>query len=206
MPIIPKKKISADYNNAKIYQIVNDFDDMLYIGSTTQTLSGRYSVHRSRGKLLNHSFNSALYDSMQAHGLEHFRILLIEAFPCKSKDELEAREYALMATFKKENMYNVITARKHTAEMNAKQSALCKIIAKSGRENGFFARGSIAVLSDRYRFRWYINREQFSRSFSFSAKGRTQAMAAVECRAFQNEIYPLTYEEYAKELPFFSED
>ena len=39
-----------NYNNGKVYKIVNNIDNLIYIGSTTCSLSTRMSVHREHAK------------------------------------------------------------------------------------------------------------------------------------------------------------
>ena len=88
----------VDYSKSKIYKIepINSEDEGdIYIGSTTKdTLAQRMSTHRcnyrswKNGKY--HPISS--FDLFEKYGLENCLILLIESFPCKSKDELRSRE------------------------------------------------------------------------------------------------------------------
>lgn len=77
-----------DYSNGKIYKITNDIDDDTYIGSTTSTLTKRWSNHKAKSKIC----NTPIYTKMREMGIEHFCISLIENFPCSNKTELERRE------------------------------------------------------------------------------------------------------------------
>lgn len=78
-----------DYSKGKVYKIVNDIDDRIYVGSTCQTLAQRMSCHRSNvGKKPSQS----LYALMGDHGVDKFRIVLVEDYPCERKDQLRARE------------------------------------------------------------------------------------------------------------------
>jgi len=76
-----------DYQLGKIYKVVNDVNGMVYIGSTAQsTLAKRMTCHRSR-----HKIND--YKTYEKWGnIQDCKIVLIEKFPCESKDELCARE------------------------------------------------------------------------------------------------------------------
>jgi group I intron endonuclease len=73
----------------KIYKIVNSVDNLIYIGSTKTTLSRRMTEHRSRGK--KHQALK-LYTHFALHGIENFRIVLIENYEYDTKDQLRARE------------------------------------------------------------------------------------------------------------------
>ena len=78
-----------NYNNGKIYKIVNSIDDMIYIGSTTCRLCSRMNVHRVFAK---NNHNANLYRYMRELGITNFTIVLIENYPCSSKEHLLRRE------------------------------------------------------------------------------------------------------------------
>ena len=80
------------YKNGKIYQNLNTENNKVYIGSTCTQLSRRM-VHHRKCSL---SMSSLLYDEMKNLGIDKFYIELLEAFPCNNKDELIARENALI--------------------------------------------------------------------------------------------------------------
>lgn len=77
-----------DYKNGKIYKLVNDVNDDIYVGSTASTLAKRKGNHKKHALVK----NSTIYKTMREIGPEHFDIILIESFSCNSKDELRARE------------------------------------------------------------------------------------------------------------------
>jgi len=78
-----------DYKNGKIYKITNDVNDKVYVGSTTQGLRERMIGHRSDRKRKSHL---SLYVDMDNIGVEHFKMELIEEYPCECKRELLLRE------------------------------------------------------------------------------------------------------------------
>jgi hypothetical protein len=80
-----------NYQNGKIYKIVNDIDDQIYIGSTCQKLCKRMVGHRSTCNDIKEQ-NRKLYQLMHHYGVEHFRIELIKEFPCGNKEQLTAEE------------------------------------------------------------------------------------------------------------------
>jgi hypothetical protein len=80
-----------DYSKGKIYKIVSDSTDDIYIGSTVQTLSQRLTKHRSdykQWKKGNHYHTRSF--SLLERGDYH--IILLEPFPCANQEELTARE------------------------------------------------------------------------------------------------------------------
>jgi|WetSurMetagenome_2_1015567.scaffolds.fasta_scaffold09542_3 hypothetical protein len=81
-----------DYSLGKIYKIVSDQYELPYIGSTCNPyLSVRMANHRSDFK--RHLHKSAHYvSSFEILQYGDAKIILIENFPCKNKDELTQRE------------------------------------------------------------------------------------------------------------------
>ena len=81
-----------DYQNGKIYKLVSDKTDDIYIGSTCSKLSDRLCKHKTPN---NKTSAKALFtDDAKVE------IILIESCPCKSKDELRARERYYQTTMK----------------------------------------------------------------------------------------------------------
>ena len=89
----------TNYKNGKIYQIVSDQTDKVYIGSTTQKLCQRMSHHRS--DFSDHKSNISSKELLQ---FSDAKILLLEDFPCDNKEQLIKREGEVMRTF--ENRVN----------------------------------------------------------------------------------------------------
>jgi group I intron endonuclease len=92
-------KNSKNYENGKIYKIVNDVDDEIYIGSTTQPLSKRMVQHRSMSKL---KPDRKIYEHFHKLGVNQFKIILIENYPCQSRNELDRRERYFIELLKAE--------------------------------------------------------------------------------------------------------
>ncbi len=80
------------YQNSKIYKLISDETDLIYIGSTSLTrLCERMSAHRRayRGYI---NDTAPYYSGIQLLQYEDCRIVLLECFSCTSRDELRARE------------------------------------------------------------------------------------------------------------------
>jgi len=98
----------VNYNNGKIYKIESHLGDKVYIGSTTKEfLSQRMVTHRGdykrwkQGKC-NLITSFSLFDE---YGIENCSIVLLESYPCESKDELHAREAHFIKTIQCVNKY-----------------------------------------------------------------------------------------------------
>ena len=77
-----------NYEDGKIYKIVNDIDNEIYVGSTCSTLNNRMSNHISSSN----NGKTKLYVKIKSMGKEHFEIELIENYPCNNRTQLELRE------------------------------------------------------------------------------------------------------------------
>jgi hypothetical protein len=80
-----------DYNNGKIYKIVSNITDDVYFGSTTQKLSKRIWSHRADYKMYLQG-KRCYISSFKILETGYYDIILVENFPCRTKEELHARE------------------------------------------------------------------------------------------------------------------
>ena len=76
------------YHNSKIYKLVSDNTDKIYIGSTVQPLHKRKSAHKS-DKKLNRKNSTTSFELFQLGDVD---IILIENFKCENKEELHSKE------------------------------------------------------------------------------------------------------------------
>jgi len=91
MENINEQKRMVNYEKGKIYKMVNNKDAQVYIGSTTHSLASRKGKHKfnAKSEKLKNQMN---YSHWNMIGWEHVDIILLENYPCKSKEELHARE------------------------------------------------------------------------------------------------------------------
>ncbi len=83
--------MSQNFKNAKIYKITNNCNNEIYIGSTCDSLSKRFSSHKCaaiEGKNQNRPF----YKLINELGIECFRIDLIEEWEANDKQEIRQIE------------------------------------------------------------------------------------------------------------------
>lgn len=97
------------YQNGKVYKLVNDVDDKVYVGSTTSTLTKRKSGHKKDAV---NQTNRRVYKHLNQVGWEHVEIVLVETYPCSTKDELNARERKWIDELKPE-LNKVLPCRTH---------------------------------------------------------------------------------------------
>jgi hypothetical protein len=86
-----------DYSNGKIYKLVSDKTNMIYIGSTKRSLKERIREHKKTFK-----HNIGLNTSKKLFELGgNISIELIKLFPCNCKKELEKEEGEYIKKYKK---------------------------------------------------------------------------------------------------------
>lgn len=81
--------MEVDYSQGYIYKLVNDVDEDIYVGSSCCSESRRMDAHRTKARS---GTTSLLYRRMRELGIDHFKLVRLEDFPCQSNDELRARE------------------------------------------------------------------------------------------------------------------
>jgi len=103
-----------DYKNGRIYKIVSDLTDKIYIGSTCQSLCKRLAKHKGNYRESLNGGNIYI-TSFELFKLGETRIELIEDFPCERKEQLNAREGYYI------KLHNDICVNKIIAGRNRKQ-------------------------------------------------------------------------------------
>ena len=73
-----------NYQTAKIYKLINNITDKIYIGSTTKDLNLRLQLHKSPH---NPTVSKQLFNDQAIVSIH-----LLELYPCNSKNELKLKE------------------------------------------------------------------------------------------------------------------
>ena len=103
------------YHNSKIYKLVSNHTDKIYIGSTAQKyLTSRKAGHMADYKKFKNG-KSHCTSSQDLIELGEIDIILIENFKCETKEELHARERHHIELNKElcVNMYVPTRTKKH---------------------------------------------------------------------------------------------
>lgn len=103
------EKDNNRYDNGKIYKLVNDVNEEIYVGSTCMPLHKRLYEHKYRAKK---KPEMKVYKCLNVVGWESVKIILVEDYPCKSKDELIRRERYWIETLKPSLNKNIPTRTK----------------------------------------------------------------------------------------------
>ena len=103
------------YQRGKIYKVIDNTNDNVYIGSTTQELKRRLSGHKAECKK-----NVKEMDSFKIIRNNDFDIELIEDYPCNTKRELEKREQHFIDTMECINTRRAFQTKENRLEVNRK--------------------------------------------------------------------------------------
>ena len=90
--------MNSNYQNAKIYKIVDNTSDMIYIGSTCKTLEQRLKKHESDYK----RFKDGKYTFITSFKIlenNNYKIELVENYPCNNKQQLNLKEGKIIKQF-----------------------------------------------------------------------------------------------------------
>jgi hypothetical protein len=98
------------YHNSKIYKLVSDHTDKIYIGSTVQPLYKRKAGHKQSYTLFKKNKYSYI-TSYELIELGEIDIILIENVKCESKEELHAKERYYIELNKEKCVNMVIPTR-----------------------------------------------------------------------------------------------
>lgn len=95
-----------NYTNSKIYKLVNSVDNLIYVGSTTSTLTKRLSEHKT---CANRNPTRRVYQHLNRIGWNNVRIVLVESVSCANKDELiRAEQFHIDSLRPSLNMVNAV--------------------------------------------------------------------------------------------------
>ena len=86
---------TKNYQNGKIYQVVDIAYEQCYFGSTIDTLPNRFKGHKTTYQQYlngNKRKYTSLFDMFDKFGIENCKIELVENYVCSSIAELHKRE------------------------------------------------------------------------------------------------------------------
>ena len=105
-----------DFNNGKIYKLVSSNTDEIYIGSTIKTLEKRKYGHLSAFKQWKDGKPNTSLSSFRIIEAGDVEIVLLELYPCDTKNELFYRERYWMEKLKCVNIYRPIVGQEEQKE------------------------------------------------------------------------------------------
>ena len=110
--------MNSNYQNSKIYKIVDNTSDAIYIGSTCKTLEQRLKQHKNNYK----GFKAGKYHFVSSFKIfenNNYKIELVENYPCNNKQELNLKEGKIIKQFRNDKL-NIVN--KNIAGQTDKES------------------------------------------------------------------------------------
>ena len=141
------------FENGKIYKIVDNLSDMVYVGSTYKTLQQRLKAHEINFKAYK-AGKQKFITSYKILKNADYKIELIENYPCNTKQELNLREGCIIKHFRnnKLNIVNICIAGQTQKESIAQHYQKNKeIISEKAKPKYNCSCGSICRKADKSR-------------------------------------------------------
>ena len=167
----------VNYRQGKIYRLVSDLSGLQYIGSKCDTLSRRMSGHRSHYKDFLYK-NGQFTTSFQVLENADATIVLIENFPCDSKEELHRRERFYIETTECVNkMIPTRTLREYYVDNKDRILERCKrySLLNPGVKKKY-AENNRDIISEKHKRYYKDNRESILTRVSNLRKANSEAI------------------------------
>ncbi len=81
-----------DYQKSKIYKLYSPSKNLVYYGSTVQSISQRLAQHKNGNKIYNNDNTKKYCSSYLVVECEDYKIELLEEYPCNNKQQLCKKE------------------------------------------------------------------------------------------------------------------
>ena len=81
-----------DYQKSKIYKLWSPSKNIVYIGSTTETLAQRLAKHKNHYKRYNNDNTKKFVSSFLILDCEDYKIELLEEYACNNRQQLDKKE------------------------------------------------------------------------------------------------------------------
>jgi len=120
------RKYKREFN---IYEITNDVDKKVYVGSTTTELWHRMSQHRADAK---NGCKSPLYDLMREYGAEHFKIKRVKT---STAGTIRRDEEAVINAIPVEHRLNYKCRSANDTSTSFDYDEICEVYRKCESQN-----------------------------------------------------------------------
>ena len=183
----------TSHKTSKVYKIVNTIDEMVYIGSTIQTLAERMGKHRERARKVE-QYNCKFHRHMHTIGIEHFKILLIKSMPFTSKEDLELEEFNEISKAAHDKLLNENIVYKkrspdHIKKVSDSQTGSKSVNWKYGSVFKRIAKDKDGYVIDSWCFSYRLEGEKQKRA-QFSIKKYGEDVARQMAMDKRKDIYP----------------
>ena len=108
----------TNYQQGKIYAVIDNTNGNKYIGSTTQKLNVRLSGHMCQYRQFKKGTRKKGCASFQILENNNYEIILLEDYPCETRRELEKREQYFLDTVENINLKRSFMTKEDRLAMN----------------------------------------------------------------------------------------
>ena len=150
------------YKNGKIYKIIDNTNGNFYVGSTNYVkLCSRMGKHRGYLKAYMKGSTLKYCASMEILINENYKMLLLEPYPCKNRDELRMREQQWMDKLRCDKMVNKQDAYVSKEDMLIKKKQ-CKIDNKEQyqKQQIQYRKDNLEMMKERERASYQKHKKQ----------------------------------------------
>ena len=102
--------MSSKYQSGKIYKIIDNTTDMIYVGSTCKSLEQRLNRHEHQFKSFKAGKKVSKLSSFQILKNGDYKIQLIENFPCDDNSDLTSMEGKYIKLYRKQKL-NIVNEK-----------------------------------------------------------------------------------------------
>lgn len=122
-----------NYRIGRIYKIIHNQSDIIYIGSTFSSLNTRFYDHKRHFKDENTKTNCSIYKYFEQYGTNQFKMILIKEYECVDRQHLYSKEQLWIKKLKCINERNAFNPIKNRLYREINKEKLLKY-AKNYRE------------------------------------------------------------------------
>lgn len=134
----------------KIYKIIHSQSDIVYIGSTFNTLRNRWASHKAPKNT-----KCAIHPYIKQYGQEQFKIILIKEYEVVDRAHLEAYEQLYINKLKCINISNTIKIQKHYSKNYYENNK--EVIAEKSKT---YRNNNVDIIKERKKTYYENNKEQ----------------------------------------------
>ncbi len=179
-----------NYQNGKIYKLVNTEGTLTYIGSTCQSLAQRKAKHHGSYKCWkNGKGNYITSFKIFEDDEEGCKIILLEVFPCNTRNELEKRERYYIESNECINKYRPTRTDKEYRDDNIEKAKQYKKVYYEKNKDRILEHEKLYQEKNRNIISHKRNvRKDCTCGFSYTLRNKARHMKSKDHHKYMNSI------------------
>ena len=190
----------SEYKIGKVYKIIHNQSNVIYIGSTFNTLRDRWWHHKSsfNGWLNNKNHNYSIFKYFKEFRIENFKIILIKEYKVVDRKHLESKEQLWISKLSNINQKNTLDIPKLSNKLyNKNNKERIKEYYENNKEQikeyvKNYNNDNKEIIKEKKKEYRKINKEILLEKFN------------CECGGKYIKIHKSTHEKTKKHIKFFS--